>query len=228
GAGGAAASAGGASAAPARSTSIANDDVISGTVAAGVSAAPARSTATSRAADTSGMVAGGVAASPARFSSTASVAVSSGTSSSSPQSNPGGSSPVMTAVPVRAVWSAPLPVRSLTGSVTDSWLNAHSASGSASNQASSDWCRPASWTAVLLANGTRFAHTACTAMRPRKCSSPASSERRTWPSVPGDVQLAKLLDDAWVHWPWLNRYSEYVTGTLPEALRATSSTHWLP
>src|SRR5690606_20073238 len=131
-------------------------------------------------------------------------------------------------VPVRAVWSAPLPVRSSTGSMTDSWLKAHSASGSASNQAWSDWCSPAFWTAVLLANGTRFAHTACTAIRPRKCCSPASSERRTCPLAPGDVQLPKLLDDAWVHCPWLNRYSENVTGTLPDALRATNNAHWFP
>src|SRR5690606_13031856 len=106
------------------------------------------------------------------------------------------------------------------------WLNAQRASGSASNQASSDWCRPAFWTAVLLANGTEFAHTACTAMRPRKYSSPARL-RATIPFAPGDVQLAKLLDEAWVHWPWLNRASETGTGTLPDAWRATSAAHWL-
>src|SRR5690606_3397394 len=64
-------SSGGVSAAPARSTSIASDDVISGIVAVGASAAPARSTAMFRVAASSGTSTAGSANTPEAPTSTA-------------------------------------------------------------------------------------------------------------------------------------------------------------
>src|SRR5262245_21541851 len=126
------------------------------------------------------------------------------------KSNPGGSSPVITVVPVMDDWSAvPVVDRSSTGVATDAWLNSQNAVGLLLNQFDAASSIPDAAIAVSpdesAVHGSVFDHNPRAAIRPSKMSL-ALSWNENWisPLAPGAEWLTCWLPPcACVHRPVL-------------------------